>query len=85
MAQEEKEPVDRITFAHVEAVIQSVNSGTRGKFYTVSFFRNYEQGGENRQTSRFRRDDLPLLRKVLDQAWERLWNRYSNGDQGSHE
>ena len=37
--------------------------------YTLSVARLYRNGGEWKQSSRFSRDDIPLLRLVLDEAY----------------
>ena len=41
-------------------------------FHKATFQRSFKKAGENEwgHTSSFSRDDLPVLKKVIDQAWE---------------
>ena len=41
-----------------------------GKFYSVVMQRAYKDGDEFKHSSSFTRDELPIARHLLQQAWE---------------
>ncbi len=55
-------------------------------FFKVKCDRSYKDGDEWKHTDSFGRDDLPLLKRVLDQAWDYILNaEASRGKEGSAE
>lgn len=51
----------------IKVRIRQRNSKSR-RGYTVSIVRLYRNGSEWKESARFERDDIPLIRLVLDQA-----------------
>lgn len=51
-----------------------------GKRYTVAVCRIYRNGDVWKESSRFGRDDLPIVRLVLDEAYEWIFLQL-NGEQ----
>ena len=67
-------PVHEIRMGLIRAAIwaNETKSGTR---HNVTVSRLYMQDEEWRDSSSFGRDDLPLLREVLDQAWKWIFDQ----------
>lgn len=49
---------------------RSKSDGRDVTFHKVSVQRAYKEGDDWKHTSSFSRDDLPLLKKVVDQPWD---------------
>jgi hypothetical protein len=62
---------------------QSSNEGKETTFFKVSLQRTYKDGKEFKTTTSFSRDDLPIARHVLQQAWEYILGEESTNNSGS--
>ena len=58
----------------------SRNDGRDVTFHKVSLQRTYKDGDEFKTTNSFSRDDLPVARHVLQQAWEFILNLEAHRD-----
>jgi len=68
MSNDSNKPVHRIRLSNISAAIfQNTNSEGR-VFYNFAFDRSYKDGEEWKNTQNFGREDLLLLRKVIDQS-----------------
>ena len=73
MVQAPSKPVKVFRVRGVSASVfqnQSTTDGRDVTFYKVALQRTYKDGKEFKTTSSFSRDDLPVARHVLQQAWE---------------
>lgn len=62
-----KKPVHEIRFGLIKASIWE-NATKNGKRFSISVCRLFKDGDTWRESTRYGRDDLPLLAKVADQA-----------------
>jgi hypothetical protein len=62
-----KQPVHEIRFGLIKACVWE-NHTKRGTHHVVTVTRLFKNGDQWQESSRFGRDDLPLLAKVADQA-----------------
>ncbi len=67
-------PVHEIRLGLIKASVWQRRSRS-GHQFSVSVVRLYRNGDEWKQSSRFGRDDLPVVRLVLDQAHSWLFQR----------
>ena len=75
MAQEKKKPFHRIPLGNIVAAIWK-NETKDGRFwFNVTVSRSYKDGDEWKDTSTFRRDDLPIVAKALDMAYAWIWGQ----------
>lgn len=73
MARTSQKPVKVFRARGISASVfeNTAKSGNRTvTFHKVSLQRTYKDGDEFKTTTSFSRDDLPVCRHVLDQAWE---------------
>lgn len=66
---EKNRPIHEIRFGVVKAAIWA-NETDSGTFYNVTITRLYKDGDDWKFSDSFRRDDLPLVVKVADKAFE---------------
>mgnify|MGYP001618752138 CR=1 FL=1 len=62
-------PVHKIRIGNVQAAVWA-NDGTNGPWHNVTFSRSFKQGDEWKSSSSFNRDDLLVLSKVADAAFD---------------
>ena len=73
MAQASLKPVKVFRSRGVSASIFANHAKSDGRditFHKVSLQRTWKDGDEWKTTSSFSRDDLPVVRLLLDRAWE---------------
>ena len=73
MAQTSTKPVKVFRSRGVSASIFANHAKSDGRditFHKVSLQRTWKDGDEWKSTSSFGRDDLPVVRLLLDRAWE---------------
>lgn len=86
MVQAPTKPVKVFRVRGVSASVfqnQSTADGRDAVFYKVALQRTYKDGKEFKTTSSFGRDDLPVARHVLQQAWEFILGAESSASSGS--
>ncbi len=76
-----KPPVHSIRFGLVKANIWE-NETRKGTFYKVTLVRLFKDGTAWRESTRFERDDLPLVAKAADLAHSWI---YEHGRRAGHE
>ena len=70
---EKNRPAHEIRIGAVKAVIWA-NQTDSGVFYNVNLSRIYKDGDDWKTTDGFRRDDLPLVAKLADKAFDWILN-----------
>jgi hypothetical protein len=82
MVQAPSKPVKVFRIRGVSASVfqnQSSSDGRDVTFYKVALQRTYKDGREFKHTTSFGRDDLPVARHVLQQAWEFILKEEATG------
>lgn len=74
-------PVHEIRLGLIKACVWRKRRQSTTK-HTVSVVRLYRDGDEWKQSSRFGRDDIPVVREALDRAYEWIF-RHTRSDEGS--
>ena len=72
MAQKQK-PTHEIRLGRIRAAIWANQSENREVWFNVTVSRLYKEGDKWQDTSTFRRDDLPIVAKVIDMAYAWIW------------
>ncbi|MBX3180333.1 MAG: hypothetical protein KF886_23530 [Candidatus Hydrogenedentes bacterium] len=70
---EKNRPAHEIRIGAVKAVIWA-NQSESGVYYNVNLSRIYKDGDDWKSTDSFRRDDLPLVAKLADKAFDWILN-----------
>lgn len=76
MAQKNR-PVQEIRLGKIKVAIWSNRSPNHETWYSVTVTRSYKDGDEWKDTSSFRRDDLPIVSKATDMAYAWIWEQES--------
>jgi hypothetical protein len=76
MAQKQK-PSHEIRLGRIRAAIWANENGqTNDVWFNVTVSRLYKDGDSWKDSSSFRRDDLPVVSKVADMAYAWIWGRH---------
>ena len=68
------EPIERFPVGGgVRVSIWENESKYNGSWYRIAITRGYRDGDEYKDTTSFRRDDLPIVAKVIDMAYAWIW------------
>ena len=69
-------PVHQIRLSAIRAAIWLNRSRRTGEsWFTVTVTRSYRDKEELKDTTTFRRDDLPIVSKVLEMAYTWIWEQ----------
>ncbi len=79
MAQK-NEPVKKIRYGRICAAIWANESENRRVWFNVTVTRSYLHGDQWKDSSAFRRDDLPIVTKVVDKAFDWIWEQSAPAD-----
>ena len=74
MAQKQK-PVKEVRLGRIRAAIWANQTEGRDIWFNVTVSRLYKDGDQWKDTSAFRRDDLPIVAKVVDMAYAWIWEQ----------
>jgi hypothetical protein len=74
MAQKQK-PAKTFKLGRTKAAIWANQSEGRDVWFNVTVVRLYKDGDQWKDTSAFRRDDLPMVRMVVDMAYAWIWEQ----------
>lgn len=69
---ESNKPVRVFRYRNISASIFANASSNGGTFHAVVLQRTYKDEDEYKHTSSFTRDEIPIARQLLDQAWNFL-------------
>lgn len=68
-------PAQTIQLGRVRATIWANQNDESDLWFTVTVSRSYRDGNQWKDSTSFRRDDLPVLAKALDMAYGWIWDR----------
>ena len=68
-------PTHEIKLGAIRATIWENATEDRDSWFNVSLSRRYRSGEEWKETSTFRRDDLPVAMMALDMAYRWVWRK----------
>jgi len=69
-------PVHQIRLSAIRAAIWlNKSEKTRESWFTVTVTRSYHHKEELKDTATFRRDDLPIVSKVVEMAYTWIWEQ----------
>ena len=76
MAQK-KRPAQVFPLGRIRATIWANEAENQEVWFNVTLSRSYKDKDENewRDTSSFRRDDLPIVSKAIDMAYDWIWRQ----------
>jgi len=74
MAQKQK-PAHEIRLGRIRATIWANQNGGQDIWFNVTLTRLYKDGDQWKDTTAFRRDDLPIVAKVADMAYAWIWGQ----------
>ena len=77
-------PVHEIRLAQVRASIWRNPGNASRAWYTVSVSRVYRDGDVWKDSTSFRRDDLPLVAKAAEMAYAWIWSVGSSLEEKQH-
>ena len=75
MAQQKQKPVHEIRLGGIRAAIWANETDNRQVWFNVTVSRLYKDGEQWKDTSTYRRDDLPIVAKVVDMAYAWIWGQ----------
>lgn len=70
MTNQKPKPAHEIRLGSVKAAIWCNKTEKSGTFHGVTFTRSYKSGDEWKRSDSFGRNELPLLKTVLDMAFQ---------------
>lgn len=68
-------PVKKIRYGCICAAIWANQSENRKVWFNVTVTRSYMDGDQWKDSSAFRLDDLPIVTKVVDKAFDWIWEQ----------
>ena len=72
---EKKRPTHEIRLGRIRATIWMNQTQDADVWFNVTVSRLFKDDGKWRDSDSFRRDDLPVVAKAVDMAYEWIWNR----------
>lgn len=81
----QKKPAHEIRLGRIRAAIWANRNGSDGVWFNVTVTRLYKDEDGWKDTSSFRRDDLPVVAKVSDMAYAWIWSQPSASDSSETE
>ena len=73
-------PVHEIKLASVRATVWLNQDNGSQAWYSVAIARSYRDGETWKDTTSFRRDDLPLVSKAAEMAYAWIWKTSNSKD-----
>lgn len=72
-------PTHQIRLGAIRAAVWLNSSDRTGEsWFTVTVTRSYRDKEQLKDTSTFRRDDLPVVAKAVDLAYTWIWEQYAS-------
>ena len=75
MAPSKQKPMHEIRLGRIRAAIWANQTSEEVVWFNVTVSRLYKEGDVWKDTSSFRRDDLPVVTKVVDLAYAWIWGQ----------
>ncbi len=82
---EKKKPAHEIRLGRIRATIWANETGQDDVWFNVTITRLYNDGDGWKDTTSFRRDDLPVVSKVADMAYSWCWIQNTAPESGGTE
>lgn len=76
----QKKPAHEIRLGRIRAAIWANRNGSDDVWFNVTVTRLYKDEDGWKDTSSYRRDDLPVVAKVSDMAYAWIWSQSSASD-----
>ena len=73
--EEKQKPVKEVRLGRIRAAVWANQSRDYSIWFSVTVSRLYRDGEQWKDTQSFRRDDLPVVAKVLDMAYAWIWKQ----------
>ena len=81
MANTNNRPVHQIRLSAIRAAIWLNQSDKTGEsWFTVTVSRSYRDKEQLKDTTTFRRDDLPIVSKAIEMAYAWIWEHPAPGE-----
>ena len=71
----QNKPTHEVRLGRIRAAIWANENGQDDVWFNVTVSRLYNDGEGWKDSSSFRRDDLPVVAKAMDMAYAWIWNR----------
>ena len=75
-------PVHEIRLGTIRAAIWANKHGSTDPWFNVSVTRLYKVGDQWKDSTSFRRDDLPVAAKILEMAYAWIWEYQARTNRG---
>lgn len=72
---EKKRPTHEIRLGRIRATIWQNQTADAEVWFNVTLSRLFKEDGQWRDSESFRRDDLPIVTKAVDMAYDWIWKR----------
>jgi hypothetical protein len=72
-----KRPIHEIRLGRIQAAIWA-NQSQGQMWFNVTIARSFQENGEWKESSGFRRDDLPIVAKLAEMAYAWIWSQGSS-------
>jgi hypothetical protein len=74
MAQKQK-PVHELRVGRIRLAVWANQSNGEGVWFNTTITRQYKDEDQWKETTSFRRDDLPIVAKLADMAFDWIWKQ----------
>lgn len=71
----QNKPAHEVRLGKIRVTIWPNRSPNQGTWYSVTVSRSYKDGDAWKETSSFRRDDLPVVARAIDMAYAWIWGQ----------
>ena len=76
-------PVQEMRLGCIRVAIWENTGGAHGAWFSVSVARLYKDGERWKESSSFRRDELPVVAKLMEMAYAWIWDEEQRRDHRS--
>ena len=71
----QKRPFHEIRLGPIRAAIWANGNGPNDAWFSVTVSRHYKDGNGWKTSSSFRRDDLPVVAKIMEMSYAWIWDQ----------
>lgn len=79
----QRRPAHEIRLGTIRAAVWANETPPKRIWFAVTVSRMYRDGDRWKDTSTFRRDDLPVVAKIMDMAYAWIWDHQSAASNGA--
>lgn len=73
----QRKPIHEIRLGTIRAAIWANGNEPNDVWFNVTVSRHYKEGNAWKDSSSFRRDDLPVVAKIMEMAYAWVWGRHA--------